>query len=259
MAPDSFSKFQKQDRDQLAIETDAWLDFVKRLKLPNGKPLPGNAFKVAEDIARNRERGFNRTIFEYTSRLEAWPAIETIAAATGTCRRTVERMLAVLRDAGCLIVQSGRGRHKNDRFQGVQNATALSHFSRSPNATAPPENATALSEKMRQPCREKCDSSTQQDATPVRGVAEEAGGQGERMSKAFSQLPLGSTPLLTDTVVGMNNPAGDDPVGAQFTLSQLASVIGAQLDGGALAKMVKDVHAELQATKARITELEKAR
>jgi hypothetical protein len=79
------------------------------------------------------------------------------------------------------------------------------------------------------------------------------------MSKAFSQLPLGSTPLLTDTVVGMNNPAGDDPVGAQFTLSQLASVIGAQLDGGALAKMVKDVHAELQATKARITELEKAR
>jgi hypothetical protein len=95
----------RQERDQFAVETAAWLDSVKRKKLPNGKPLPGNAYKVAEDIARNPESGFNRKIFEQTGRLEAWPAIPTVAEATGLSRRTVERMIAVLREA-----ESGRER-----------------------------------------------------------------------------------------------------------------------------------------------------
>jgi len=49
------SPAQKQGRDRLAVETEAWLDTVKHAKLPNGRPLPGNAYKVAEDIGRNSD------------------------------------------------------------------------------------------------------------------------------------------------------------------------------------------------------------
>jgi hypothetical protein len=70
------------------------------------------------------------------------------------------------------------------------------------------------------------------------------------MSRAFSNLPLGTTPLLTDTVVGINNPSGDEPVDCQFTLGQLASVIEAQLADG--------IKHEMQALKARAAELERA-
>jgi DNA-binding transcriptional regulator YhcF (GntR family) len=143
------SSAPKQQRDQLAVAIEAWLGRVKRLKLPNGRPLPGNAYKVAEDIGRNPERGFNRKIFEQTGQLEAWPAITTIATATGLNRRTIERMLAVLRRAGCLEIDSGRGRHNRNYFRALQNATALSHFCEPQKArkcdSPVVENATALS------------------------------------------------------------------------------------------------------------------
>jgi hypothetical protein len=71
------------------------------------------------------------------------------------------------------------------------------------------------------------------------------------MPKSFSSLPLGTTPLLTDSVVGMNNPTGDDPVDVQFTISQLVAVIEAQ--------MADAIKKEMLALRARVAELERWR
>jgi hypothetical protein len=153
----------KQERDQLAVAIEAWLRTVTHAKLPNGRPLPGNAYKVAEDIARNPERGFNRTIFEHTGLLEAWPAIPTIMKATSLSKATVERMIKVLREVGCFKVDSVRGRQKSNRFQAIQNASTVRHFSE-PDQQA--ENASVLSGKCLNPEAENA-STVRHDLTDL--------------------------------------------------------------------------------------------
>jgi Helix-turn-helix domain len=151
---------KKQERDQLAVKIEAWLRTVTHARLPNGSKLPGNAYKVADDISRNpnvlqRQRGFNRQIFEQTGRLEAWPAVPTIAKATGLSDRTVQRMIKMLCEAGCAEVEGRGGRHQSNRFRAVERVTVLSPFSHPAERVTAVERVTVLTEKGDSPDAER--------------------------------------------------------------------------------------------------------
>jgi biotin operon repressor len=83
------------------------LDLVKR-----DRHLPGNAFKVAYEIALHVNR---------KTRL-AWPSQTTIAGNTGLSESTVKKMIGLLRARGHLEIEAGGGRGRSTRYRLIINA-----------------------------------------------------------------------------------------------------------------------------------------
>jgi hypothetical protein len=99
-----------QERDQLAVAIEAWLDRVRR-----DRSLLPNAFHVAYEISLH----FNREHIYETGELLAWPAVDTIKTGTGLARNTVLRMLDALIDAGHLGKEAGLGRSNQNHYRGL--------------------------------------------------------------------------------------------------------------------------------------------
>jgi hypothetical protein len=99
-----------QERDQLAVAIEAWLDRVRR-----DRSLLPNAFHVAYEISLH----FNRDHFNETGELLAWPAVDTIKTGTALGRNTALRMLDALTDAGHLAKAPGLGRSNNNHYRGL--------------------------------------------------------------------------------------------------------------------------------------------
>jgi hypothetical protein len=69
--------------------------------------LPGNAFKVAYEIAIHLNRKTR----------EAWPSQATIATGTALSESTVKAMIGALRKHGHLHVEPGVGRGRSTRYR----------------------------------------------------------------------------------------------------------------------------------------------